>query len=450
MFEKVFYNLANFAYNRAGVNRNSINSSNYQFLIDKPAWLSLSSPSDYRKAVSENPIINGCINILAKAASNGVKYLTDLKGNEISWHSNKAGVAELRRLFVESPNPLQSVSEFNNQRYYMLFTFGNNYVFLNNPLKGFETDLMTVKTMMNLPSEYVEVKQTGKLYDQVDLSGIVDKYLLTDRSPAREFEVKNIIHFNDIDTSGISNGIMGVSRLEALRMPISNVQNAFEAMNVLLKSRGMQGIIKTGSKDAAGTQIPLMPKIKDEVDKTFKNEYGLLSGQKQFLITYADIEYIKTTMSPKELGIYEDFQNNSMIISNNLGVPFELYKTVTTGSTFENQIQAGRRMYQDTLIPIVSNDDEYWNFRLNTRKYGLVLKTSWDHIPALQGNEKEKAQSLSLNTKSANTAWNDGQITRNQYLEMIGLQGIGIDGEQYKTVQDEQENNEETDQGFEE
>jgi phage portal protein BeeE len=432
---KSFFPLSLFTGNRSGIARNPVNSYNYQFLVDRPAWLSLTNNHQYREAVAGNPVLFGCIDILASAAANGKKYIVDLKGKEIPWDSGKTGVKNAQRLFVYRPNPLQSIKEFNYERAYMFFTFGNNYVYLNNPLKSFDTDIVNVQTMYNLPSEYVEVKQTGKIYDQVDLKGIIEKYCLTNYSPVRDFEVDKIIHFNDVNTSNIGNSIIGSSRLEVLKYPITNTQLAFEAMNVILKSRGMQGIIKANNKDATGTQIPMSKEAKDEIDKTFKTEYGILEDQKQFWISHFDIDYIKTIMNSSELGIYDEFSNNAMIISNCFGVPSELYKTYMKGATFENQLQAVRRLYQDTIIPRVENEDQYYTERLHMRDYGFELRTDFSHIQALQEARKEKATALSMNSRTAETAYNNNAITLNQYLELLDMEPIP-DGDIYKFERD--------------
>jgi len=332
---------------------------------------------------------------------------------------------------------LQSVKEFQFERAYMFFTFGNNYVYLNNPLETYDTDILTVQTMYNLPSEYVQVRQTGKIYDQVELSGIIEKFCLTNYSPVKEFNVKNVIHFNDVNLSNVGNSIVGSSRLEVLKMPIQNTQLAFEAMNVILKSRGMQGIISANNKDATGTQIPMSPSAIKEIDKTFKTEYGVREDQKQFLISYSDVKYMKTIMNSAELGIYDEFSNNAMIITNGLGVPSELYKTWMRGSTYENQAQGVKNLYQNKVIPHVDNEDQYYTERLNLRKYGLKLKTDFSHLEALQEARKEKATSLSMNSRTAESAFNNNLITWNQYLDMLDIDPVA-GGDIYKYQRDEQ------------
>ena len=429
--DKTFYSLSEFFSRRSGIYRTPMNRFNYQFMIDKPAWLVLTNPSQYRQAVAENPVLYGCIDILATAAANGKKYLTDLKGNEIPWSAGNKGIKQARKLFVDRPNPLQSVKEFNYEREYMFFTFGNNYVYLNNPLETFETDIITVQTMYNLPSEFVEVRQTGNIYDQIDIKGIIEKYCLISYVPIKEFEPDRIIHFNDINVSGIGTSIIGSSRIETLKYPVTNTQLAFEAMNVLLKYRGMQGIIKSNSKDAQGTQIMISGPLKEDVEKTFRKDFGLRENQKQILFTYADVEYQKTVMNTAELGIYEEFSNNAMIISNGFKIPTELYKTYMKGATFENQVQAVRRLYQDTVIPHVENEDQYFTERLKMRDYGFELHTDFSHIPALQDAFKEKATALFYTSRAADLAYNANIITWNDYLKALDMDPVP-DGDRMK------------------
>lgn len=137
-------------------------------------------------------------------------------------------------------------------------------------------------------------------------------------------------------------------------------------------------------------------------------------------------------MNAEELGIYKEFQNNAMIISNGLGIPPELYKINTQGSTFNNQSQYVKSLYQDRVIPMVENDDKIFTDRLRLKDYGLELKTSFEHIPALQESFKEEASALNMNVRSAELAYNNNTIKWNKYLEIIGEDSIGGEGDVYK------------------
>jgi hypothetical protein len=281
-----------------------------------------------------------------------------------------------------------------------------------------EIDLMNINSLINLPSQFVQVHKTGKIYDQTDISGIISQYCLNNYNPVKEFRSQEILHFNEVNISSECATIMGISKLEVLKFPITNTQYAFEAMNTLLKNRGMQGIISSGKKDGMGS-VAFTDIEKKEIDDKFKRDYGLLNHQNPFLISPVALDYIKTVMNSQELGIYQEFSNNAMIISNEYGVPPELVKTYIQGATYENQSQSVRRLYQDTVIPMVEDEDSYWSYRLNTYKYGFRIETTWDHIPALAESFKEKAVSINLKGRTADLAYDKNLITVNAYLEMI-------------------------------
>lgn len=404
----------------------------YDYWADKPEWLSLSTPADFEKAARFNPIVKAALNLLATSGSNAKKKLIDsVSGEEIPWTEKSEPIQKLKNLF-NRPNPLQSSREFQFQGLFYLKTFGNRYVYNLRP-SGFDSqlDLMDIEVMYNLPSQYISVRKTGKLYNQTQLKDIISEYARTDVYPPEKYDPEGIMHFNEVNISSEASTIMGISKLEVLKEPITNTYMCFQAMNTILKSRGMQGIVSIDSRDGQGSIIPLDPKLKKETQKKFKKDYGLLNDQNPFLISPVPIDYIKTIMNSQELGIYQEFSNNSIIIGNEFGIPPELIKTYIQGATYENQLQSVRRLYQDTTIPMINDEDSYWSYRLNTEKYGFVIKSSWDHIPALQDAFKEKAQSINLKGRTAKEAYDLNIITVNQYLELIEQDTIE-NGDVYK------------------
>lgn len=396
-------------------------SSLINYGIELPKWVSLTNPFDYEKASRFNPVLKASLNLLAKSGSNGKKILIDtVSGEEIPWTDKNDAVQKMYKLYNLRPNPLQSYKEFYYQGIFYLKVFGNRYVYCLMP-SGFDDklDLLNVENLYNLPSQYIEVKTTGKVYNQTSIEGIISEYARTNSRPVEKYKPSNIIHFNEVNISSEQASVMGISSFEVLRQPIRNTQMCFEAMNSILQSRGMQGIISAQNKDGQGTMVPLNPQLKKELEDKFKNDYGLLNGQNPFLLTPFPVDYLKTVMSASEIGIYEEFANNSIIISNEMGVPPELVKTYIQGATYENQVQSVRRLYQDTTIPMVEDEDKYQSYRLDTYKYGFELSTKWDHIPALQDAFKEKAQAINMKGRTAKEAYELNIITVNQYLEMI-------------------------------
>jgi len=398
--------------------------SNHNFFSGNPSWVSLATHEAQEKAARFNPIVKNAINLRAETASNGIKVAVEVGTNKvIPWDEGNEGVKKVFELLVQRPNPLQSAKEFQKQGIFYYDVFGNRYVYINMPI-GFNIDLVNISTLMNLPSQFVDIKVTGKIYDQTEIKGIIESFAVTNENPVKKFDPNEIIHFNEVNFSKDFSSVMGISKLEVLEKPINNTNLGFEAMNSILKSRGMQGIISPNKKDSTGANMPLLPAEKKQLDEKFKSDYGVASGQNIFWISPIQMDYIKTAMSSKEMGIYEEFSNNSILIGNEFGIPPELIKTWIQGSTYENQGQSVKRLYQDTTIPLVEEQDKQWSWRLNTFKYGFEIKTTWDHIPALQDAFKEKSAARAMDGKTSEAAYNNNIITKNQYLILIGLPPI--------------------------
>lgn len=407
-----------------------------QFTATQPNWVSLAKPQHFEEVARSNPIVKAAINLLATSSSNGKKVAIDVNtGEVIPWNKGNPAVKKAFELLVQRPNPMQSAKQFQFQGTFYLKVFGNRYVYPLMPLgRDKKIDILKVNALWNLPSQFIQVKTTGKIWDQTEIDGIISDYALTNEDPVRHFDPNIILHFNEVNISSDMPSIMGESKLSVLKMPITNTQKAFEAMNTILTSRGMSGIISPDKRDGMAS-VQVTSKEKKLIDDEFKKDYGLLNSQNPYFLAPFPMNYIKTLMSSQELGIYQEFSNNAMLISNEFGVPPELVKTYIQGATYENQKSAVQRLYQDTTIPMVEDEDSYWTAKLNTAEHGFILKTTWDHIPALTAAFKEKAMALKLKGATAKDAYDKNVITHNQYLEFIELPPVD-GGDIYKVQWD--------------
>lgn len=429
----------------------AFNENNYNNILNGlnvstnslPAWVSLDTPEFFESAVRYNPIVNSAIRLLANTASNGRKCLIDTKtGEEIPWTDKREVVQKIKKLLVDRPNPNQSGKEYDYQGSYYLETFGNRYVHGLMPA-GFdkELDVMNIEALWNLPSQFIQVKTTGKIYNQTSIDGIIAAYANTNTNPISEYPPNEIIHYNDVNISSEQASVMGISKLESLRDPIRNIEACFQAMNTLLRTGGAKGIVSVDSKDGTGAIVPLRPGEKKEVDEQFKNTYGTQNGQNVFQFSPVPINYTKIAMTAKELGIYEELTSNTLYIGNVMGVPDALLKTDSSGSTYENQKESIKRLYQDTTIPKVEERDQITTDSLNLAKYGLAITTKWDHIPVLAEDEKEKATANNLLVKSSLEEFNANVITWNQYLTKTNQEPVeDSKGKKYKYELDNERN----------
>lgn len=403
--------------------------------IDKPAWVSLSCAAHLELAARKNPIVKSCINILARSAANARKVAVDINTGEIiPWTDKRPAIQKAYSLITERPNPTESAKEFETLGITYLKTFGNRYVRVVMPI-GFdsEIDLMNVDALWNLPSQHVQVKTTGKIYNQTTIEGIISEYALTRGMVIEKYTPNEIIQFNEVNISSEFPSIMGISALESLKEPIESTMMAMLAGANLLKNGGFQGIASPAKKDGQGGNVIITEPEQKAMDKKIKEHYGNFENQARIWFPPVPIDFEKTAFTATELGIYDAISNGALLISNVLGVPYELVKADLKGTTYENQDQSVKRLYQDTTIPDVEDWDKYWSWRLQTSKYGFRIESRWDHIQALADGFKDKAIALNQNTKSADTSWNNNTITINQYLDLTEQKAlIGSDGDMYK------------------
>jgi len=403
------------------------------YLINKPSWVSLSNATDLELAARKNSIVKSCINILSKSAANARKVAVDVNTDEIiPWTDKRTGIQEAYNLLISRPNPVESAKEFRTRGMSYLKIFGNNYVRVLMPM-GFdsEIDLLNVDALYNLPSQQVHVNTTGKIYDQTKLEDIVSDYALDGRTET--FKPHEILHFTESNISEEFPSIMGVSELESLKEAIESTTLAMMAGTNLLENGGFQGIVSPAKLDATGATMRITPEEKEEADEKAREYYGLQRNQSKLWFAPYPMDFLNTALNATELGIYNAISNGAIQIANVLGVPYELVKSDLAGTTYENQYQADKRLYQNTTIPDVEDYDKYWSFRMNTIKYGFRIESRWNHIAALQDGFKDKAIALNQNTKSAELSWASNSITINQYLKLIEQPSlIGSDGDLYK------------------
>ena len=415
--------------------------SSLNFRDNLPTWVALDCPEHYEYAYRFNPVVKAVINLIAASSSNGNKFLKDAKtGERIDWNDKSEIVQKIKKLIIDRPNPLQSAKEFEFQGIAYLKTFGNRYI--NNVMpSGFnkKLDILNVNALWNLPSQYMELRTTGKIYNQTKLENIISDYARTNTSPIELYKPHQIIHLNEVNISTEQPTIIGLSKLEAIKDPISNTQGLFQFMRTLIAHRGMGAIVSPKKQDGTGATIPLNTSEQEEVNKKFKADYGFLNEQNPFLWSPVPLDVIKTVMNSKELGVYEEFSNNSILISNEFNVPPELVKTYIAGATYENQEQSVKRLYQDVTIPQVTDYDAQLNYAYNIQQYGVILYTDWSHIPALAENKKDEATSNSLNSRVAMEEYKENLITWNQYLAKTGQKTV-IGGDKYKWELDKQRN----------
>lgn len=387
-----------------------------------PVWRNLSELSYLLKCYCENPIVQAVINIKAKAFSNVLFSVKDLKTGETTpLDKYDADGGRLKRL-IERPNPMQSTFEWLRQFKVNYEVFGNGYSYASVPV-GYENsfDYTDINSINNLPPYAITPLLTGKWLDATRRDEIIKEYHLNNfNGRTKKLPTNTVFHANNENIKLDQHFTEGVSDLIALQKPISNIDKAYESRNVLITKRGALGAWTSEKKDEAMGNLPLDEKEIEEIQKAFE-KYGLLDGQYQQVISPQPLKWQKTAMSVKELMLFEEIESDAIAIANAKGVPELLVKYYIKGGTFNNLDASEKRLYDSTIIPEWNDFQINLNHFLKTKEHGIELVGSFDHLNILQINKKEEAETAKLKQETALAAFRVGAITYGQYLAEIDM-----------------------------
>lgn len=291
-----------------------------------------------KKLFDTIPQLNQVITKKANMFANMRLVLVDKDGNEVEDPNFQK--------FIENPNILQTQNEFLKLWSKQVDVYGNLFCY-----KSQASKLQAYPTSVNLVSPFnISPVLTGKIYDQTELSGIIEKYETRNNLSQKEFPTQDILWVKNAD---LDDPTIGISPLRSLKFPLSNTKLAYDYLNVISNEKGAIGMIsKENSKDAFG-DIPMTPEEKKELEKAFQNSYGLGqsedgSNKMRIQITQSAMKCQPMSYPTKELLLMEQIDANFLTIIDHYGLNVNIFSS--KAQTYENVIGAIRQCYQDTIF----------------------------------------------------------------------------------------------------
>lgn len=340
----------------------------------------------------------------AQAMGNAKWWITDEKDNDVS--SKYENISRL----LKNPNPLQTWTEFMFQFDIYRMLYGEVFVWAAVP-EGL--DINEASSLWVIKPSYIEIDNTKKLYFQKDLKEIVNNYYLIIGTSKTKLNNEHILHIKDtyqnLDFSPLD--LRGKSRMTGLEDQIKNIIQANEAIYSLNRDRGAQGILSNRTKDKIGA-LPLTPVEKENIQKTYNNNYGILKHLNKVLLTEASLDWQQMSFNVKDLMLYEGIAENIQQIADAYDYPYGL---LGGGESlkYNNMSELKRVLYQDNTIPMAGLYSEKFTgfFNLgNDRIYA-----DFSHVEALKESEKEKATALHTKVLALDILWKSKLITLEEY-----------------------------------
>ena len=398
-------------------NQRSLPSMHHEVLGSKTTYrLDL---NDYIQIAKEVPQLALVVHKKAELLSNGIWKHYTRDGEEIE---NSEALDRMRQ-----PNFYQSGTEFLKELSICMSLFGNAIVKKNGSiLSG------VPRSLFILPYHNLEIETSGKMYYDVNkISDIILKICDKSTTPENVFNAREIILFRD----GMStNTLLSESRVDSLRVPLSNIKVAYDSRNVGMQEKGALGMFSV-AQNSTSDGMPVQsfhPKDKKEVEKKLTSDYGIKKGQNRFMWLDIPVDYNEINYDLSKLKLFEEVYENFLTIVDAFGLVKDIFST-DKNSTFENKDKAEKQVYQNSIQPLASYIDEIITREMNFTD-GSYMKLTYDHLPSMQEDVGQMYATEKTKVEILTSALDKNIITRQEFREnlpdFLELDNITLQDEQ--------------------
>ncbi|MES2004332.1 MAG: phage portal protein [Bacteroidota bacterium] len=365
------------------------------------------------------PVVSAIINRKAQCAVNGQTVILD----ETLQASDKPQAKLLKKL-LKRPNHLQTGKQFKAQNKVYLQIYGYCPVLVIKPV-GFEDDYSKWK-LWNIPPWMIQVEDNTELF--TNGSKPFKRIFLTYMGYSVSLNPDNVffIKENQISSSTfMSNSsaenvsiYLPDSKLYVVRENVTNITSSLNSRGSMIVNRGPQWLLTNDSNDSGDAGLfPIDSDAKKELHEDFL-QYGIMSGQRKAIITDAKLKLQTVGFDAGQLKLLEGEVQDAKVICDQLNYPPELMGLID--SKYDNQDVAERALYANAIIPDAESEDEQWAELFQLEKFGLILKTDFSHVPALQENLAEKGKARLFMNQALLIEWFQNQITWNEWRKALG------------------------------
>lgn len=359
------------------------------------------------------PPVSSIIQKKAQAFVNGKTWITNVSGKANGKESMSPQAVKIRRLLA-NPNPLQSGKQFEAQAYSLINLYGYCVILAMKPFGYGNED---ADNLFILPNWFLDIYQSRELYFDKDVNPI-NKITFTYGGQIVELPLDNLIILKDI-TPALISPLFPSNRIEPLARPINNVIGAYDSRGIMIDKRGPTGVF-TQEMNPMGN-IPLPESEQKEFEDKFK-KYGLRKGQVAVIMGNAALKWQKVGFDVKELGLFDEVKESGIAICN--GLSFPPFLLGLSDTTYNNQKEASRGLYQETIIPDSESIYEQLNNAFNVYKYGIVISKDYSHVAALQEDRLANANVRKTLSVSAEKEFKNNVITLNDWRTIVDMEPL--------------------------
>lgn len=326
------------------------------------------------------------IDFLADRASKLRFYIADKNGNEIV-------NTELNR-FITNINPLYSFSDLFYQSIFSYLADGNILQYVTVPSSYKNVSVNNISRIDILQPNMIELKeytnisilQVQKINDFIRELKYADT---TTQSTVLNPTRLNIYNY-DLTRKEYSN-ILSKSPLFKSYRSINNLLATYSARYNVYVNNGSAGWL---SKKTSGAGLDSMLSDRNEIVKDIQNRNGLTGNRQLWGISSTPIEFVNTLIDIQKLMPFEETLEDSIKIAATFQIPANLVPRKDQ-STFNNQLEAERSVWENTLMSLVDSVCSYFTKSFTLDKSGYQIKADYSSVSALKENESTQQDVLS-------------------------------------------------------
>jgi len=352
----------------------------------QPVWSNRNYEQFAKEAYGKNVVAYQSVNKISEAIAS--VPLTVFRGEqELVAHP----VVDLLR----TPNPMQSYSEYMQEKVSYLMIAGNSFeerVMIGKNIKELyqlRPDRMKIIPGANgMPSAYEYTIGYNKTRWQVDPNTL-------------ESDIRHLKFFNPTDDW------YGLSPVEAGAYAIDQLNESMAWLQALLQNSARPSGALT-VKDGGTLSDDNFNRLKAQIEEQYS---GARNAGRPMLLE-GGLNWQAMGLSPSDMGIIEAKFSAARDVALAFGVP-PLLLNIPGDNTYSNYAEARLAFWEDTVIPMLNTIIDDWN-RWIGQKYGVTIEPDLEQIPAIV----EKRQRLWQMADASN------DLTINERRAMKGYQPI--------------------------
>jgi len=391
----------------------------YERLKDGTHWYYNNAGADYinlsdkLKVAKENPILTPIFNKIAQ-------YFASAEFSHVKGDDNTPIESSPYIKLINNPNVYQSKQDMLEQFIWFKLSFGWVYQL---PIRAI--GLEVPRELYNLDSSLIKFPDKFKtpiLFKEADRKELFRSTIVYDSANQNlKLKLNQITPYydlaNGLNSSKDANMVTAPSRLDSLKQPLSTIQKAYEAKNVVIGTNGRE-LFSSGGVSA--NSMPLGDDEQKRIENKLNNQSGLGSGRSRAIATKSDVNWQSLHIVLKDLGLDESVAEDAAIIVLAFNITLELLSNKT--ATYENQIQAQIGFLQSV---IQNHVDDYANSLTTMFKLpeGEKIIGSLSHLPVMQEIENIRIDNVLKKTVAIRNLIQSG-LTQEQSEQFLIDNGI--------------------------